>query len=187
MISFMRAQGVQLTRCDGYSDYYDTYDGGNARGRSVEGVPWDGRQLGEWHQRINPGMARGIGLAVMTDEIRSLSTYYRSARSFRTTARVVLRTYWSRLSGKDLFTNGMSLIGQLTMMLLDRGVPIWLSTGVTEILIEGGRVVGVPGPLATPARAGSAVLVLLLSPVGLEFSGSSLGPHVHLLPERVRG
>src|SRR5215207_5584882 len=45
MISFIQRTGVRLVRCEGYADYYDNRKGGNARGRSVEGVPWDGRQL----------------------------------------------------------------------------------------------------------------------------------------------
>jgi 3-oxosteroid 1-dehydrogenase len=143
MISFLQGQGVRLARCDGYSDYYDTYPGGNARGRSVEGIPWDGRQLGDWRQRINPGMARGIGLAVMTNEVRSISTFLRSPRPFLVTARVVLRTYISRMLGQDLFTNGMSLTGQLTKVLLDRGIPIWLNASVGELVVESGRVAGV--------------------------------------------
>ena len=57
--------------------------------------------------------------------------------------RVVLRTYVSRLRGQDLFTNGKSFAGQLTKILLDRGVPIWLDTAVDDLAVEDGRVVGV--------------------------------------------
>ena len=76
MLSFIRKSGVQLVRCEGYADYYDNVPGGNARGRSVEGVPWDGTQLGDWHQKINPGMARGMGLAVRTNETRTIATAF---------------------------------------------------------------------------------------------------------------
>jgi 3-oxosteroid 1-dehydrogenase len=143
MISFIQDKGVKLTRCDGYSDYYDNRNGGNAAGRSVEGVPWDGRQLGDWHAKINPGMARGLGMAVMTNEVRNLPVYTRSPRSFAVTAKVVLRTLLSRLAGQDLLTNGMSLMGQLTKIALAAGVPIWLGTAVQELVLEDGRVAGV--------------------------------------------
>jgi 3-oxosteroid 1-dehydrogenase len=171
MISFLQQLGVRLVRCEGYSDYYDSKPGGSARGRSIEGVPWDGRQLGDWRQRINPGMARAIGLAVRTNEIRSISVFHRSVRSFGVTARVVLRTYRSRLRGQDLFTNGMSLVGQLTRLLLDRGVPIWLNASVEELVTDGGRVVGVRADrngASTLVRAGRGVL---LAAGGFEHGG----------------
>jgi 3-oxosteroid 1-dehydrogenase len=143
MISFLQRRGVELVRCEGYADYYDNREGGNARGRSVEGVPWDGNQLGAWHDKVIPGMGRGLGMAVRTNEVRSLPTFSRAAASFRVAARVVSRTYAARLRGRDLFTNGMSLVGQLTKILVEAGVPIWLDTGVSELVVEGGRVVGV--------------------------------------------
>lgn len=143
MISYIRDAGVRLERCEGYADYYDNLPGGNARGRSIEGVPWDGKRLGEWRTRINPGMARGIGLVVKTNEVRDIAVAYRSVATFASTVRVVLRTYISRLLGKDLFTNGMSLMGQLTRICLDRGIPIRLGTAVEELVVEDGTVAGV--------------------------------------------
>jgi 3-oxosteroid 1-dehydrogenase len=143
LISFLQQQGLRLYLCEGYPDYYDNYPGGKASGRSVEGVPWDGRQLGQWRTRINPGLGRGVGLAVTTNEIHSLPAWARTLPAFTLTARVVLRTYLSRLRGKDLFTNGMSFAGQMTKLLLDAGVPVWLDTAVDELVVDGGRVVGV--------------------------------------------
>lgn len=143
MISFIRAQGVELVRCEGYSDYYDNIPGGNARGRSVEGIPWDAKQLGDWHGKVIPGMARNMGLAVKTNEVRSLAMYAKSLRNFTVAARVAIRTYLGRLMRKDLVTNGESLVSQLTKILVDKNVPIWLNTGVDELVVEDGVVVGV--------------------------------------------
>jgi 3-oxosteroid 1-dehydrogenase len=154
MISFLQEQGVKLLRCAGYPDYYDNYPGGSAAGRSVEGVPWDGRQLGEWRSRIIGGLGEGVGLAVTTLEIHTLNSFTHTLVSFLTTARVVLRTYVSRLRGQDLFTNGKSFAGQLTKILLDRGVPIWLDTAVDDLAVADGRVVGVHA-----VRDGAPVLI----------------------------
>ena len=143
MISFIHRKGVRLVRCEGYADYYDNRRGGNARGRAIEGVPWDGHQLGEWRTRVIPGMARGMGMVVKTNEVRSLPAFTRSPKAFAIAARVAARTYLSRLRGRDLFTNGMSLVDQLTKIIVDAGVPVWLNTGVQELIVEGGRVVGV--------------------------------------------
>ena len=168
MLAFIRRQGVALIRCDGYSDYYDNRPGGNARGRSVEGVPWDGHQLGAWYDKINPGMGRGLGMAVLTNEVRNLPVWNRSMDAFRTTTRVAARTLSSRRRGQDLFTNGMSLMGQLTKIAVDAGIPIWLDTAVEELIVEDGRVVGVRAQ-----RSGVPVVIrgargVLLSAGGFE-------------------
>ena len=39
MIDFLLRKGVRLVRCPGWSDYYPNHKGGNAAGRSVEGIP----------------------------------------------------------------------------------------------------------------------------------------------------
>src|ERR1700722_18827506 len=154
MISFLQDQGLKLYRCAGYSDYYDNYQGGSAAGRSVEGIAWDGRQLGEWRPRIIHGLGEGVGLAVTTLEIHTLNSLTHTLASFLTTARVVRGTCVSRMGGQDLFTNGKSFAGQLTKILLDRGVPIWLDSAVDDLVVEDGRVVGVHA-----VRDGAPVLI----------------------------
>jgi 3-oxosteroid 1-dehydrogenase len=143
VIKFVQDKGVQLLRCEGYSDYYDTLPGGHARGRSIEGIPWDSAQLGAWSDKVNPGMARSMNMVVLTNETRSLTVAFRSLQSLRVAARVFFRTHRARLQKKDLLTNGMSLVGQLTKAALDNGVPIWLETPVEELVVEDGRVSGV--------------------------------------------
>jgi 3-oxosteroid 1-dehydrogenase len=171
MISYVQGKGVQLVRCEGFSDYYDNRAGGNARGRSIEGVPWDGRQLGEWHDKINPGMGRALGMAVKTNEVRNLPVWTRSPASFQVTMQAVFRTYASKVRHQDLLTNGMSLIGQLTKIVIEAGIPLWLNTAVEELVVEDGRVVGVRA-----SRAGKPILVrgdrgVLLSAGGFERNG----------------
>ncbi len=175
MISFLQEQGLKLYRCAGYSDYYDNYAGGSAAGRSVEGIPWDGRQLGEWRSRIIHGLGEGVGLAVTTLEIHTLNSFTHTLASFLTTARVVLRTYVSRMRGQDLFTNGKSLAGQLTKMLLDRGVPIWLDTAVEDLAVEDGRVAGVRA-----VRDGAPVLIRGRRGVLLAAGGYERNPEMRL-------
>jgi len=168
MISFLQRKGVRFLRAEGYSDYYDNRPGGKARGRTLEGAPWDARQLGEWKDRLNPGIARHLGMPVKLNEIRHLPNWLRSGRSFRVTVRIAARTYLSRMRRKDLFTMGMSLMGQLTKVMLDSGVPIWTGTAVQELVTENGRVVGVRA-----VRDGRPVLVrgtrgVLISAGGFE-------------------
>ena len=47
MIDFLLRKGVRLVRCPGWSDYYPNHKGGNAAGRSVEGIPYDAAALGD--------------------------------------------------------------------------------------------------------------------------------------------
>ncbi len=171
MLTFIQRKGVQLVRCEGYSDYYDDRPGGNARGRSVEGVPWDGHQLGAWYDKINPGMGRGLGMAVLTNEVRHLPVWNRSVISFRTTMRVAARTVSSRRRGQDLFTNGMSLMGQLTRLVVDARIPLWLDTAVEELVVEDGRVVGVRCQRNGVSVAVRGARGVLLSAGGFERNG----------------
>ena len=84
---------MRFVHCPGYSDYYSNAKGGHDEGRAIEPVPFDGRVLGEWLDKLQPGLAKSLGLAVMTNEARSLSHYNRSLGAFAVSARVVLRTY----------------------------------------------------------------------------------------------
>ena len=120
MTTFLQRLGVRLVTCPGYSDYYSNLKGGHDVGRGIEPVPWDGRALGPWLPKLQPGLAQSLGLAVMTNEARSLSNYNRSLRSFAISARVALRTAAAKVRRQALLTNGASLIGQL---LADRRRP----------------------------------------------------------------
>ena len=96
MVSFLQDRGVRFVYCPGYSDYYSSAKGGHDNGRGIEPVPFDGHVLGEWLPKLQPGLAKSLGLAVMTNEARSLSHYNRSLRAFAVSARVVMRTYAAR-------------------------------------------------------------------------------------------
>jgi 3-oxosteroid 1-dehydrogenase len=154
MVSFLQSCGVRFVYCRGYSDYYSSAKGGHDLGRGIEPVPFDGHVLGEWLAKMQPGLAKSLGLAVMTNEARSLSNYNRSVGAFTTSARVVVRTYLARVRGQELLTNGASLIGQMLQIALARGIPLWTDAPVEELIVEEGRVVGV-----RTMRNGSPVLI----------------------------
>jgi 3-oxosteroid 1-dehydrogenase len=143
MVAFLQACGVKFVHCAGYSDYYSNLEGGHDVGRAIEPVPWDGRALGAWLPKLQPGLAQSLGLAVMTNEARSLSHFNRSVGAFTTSARVVIRTYAAKARRQALLTNGTSLIGQMLAIALDRGVSIWTDSPLDDLIVEDGRVVGV--------------------------------------------
>ncbi len=143
MITFLQRLGVRFVFCRGYSDYYSSAKGGHDIGRGIEPIPFDGQRLGAWLDKLQPGLAQSLGLAVMTNEARSLSHYNRSAGAFAVSARVVLRTYWARLRGQKLLTNGASLIAQMLSIARSREISIWTEAPLEDLIVEDGRVVGV--------------------------------------------
>jgi 3-oxosteroid 1-dehydrogenase len=154
MVGFLQHLGVRFVYCRGYSDYYSNAKGGHDLGRGIEPIPFDGRALGQWRQRLQAGLAQSLGLAVMTNEARALSHYNRSVRSFAVSARVVIRTYAARLRKQALLTNGASLIGQMLQIVIERGVEVWTEAPLEELIVEDGRVVGV-----RTTRAGTALSI----------------------------
>ena len=173
MVAFLQQLGVRFVYCRGYSDYYSNAKGGHDLGRGIEPVPWDGRALGDWLEKLQPGLAKSLGLAVMTNEARALSNYNRSIGAFAASARVVLRTYSAKSRGQALLTNGASLIGQMLKIAFDRGVPVWTEAPVEELIVEGGRVMGV-----RTTREGSPVSVRARQGVILASGGFAHNPEM---------
>ncbi len=173
MVSFLQRRGVRFVHCPGYSDYYSSAKGGHDVGRGIEPVPFDGRVLGEWLEKLQPGLAKSIGLSVMTNEARSLSHYNRSIRAFTVSARVVLRTYAARVRRQALLTNGASLIAQMLHIAITVGVPVWTGAPLEDLIVENGRVVGV-----RTVRAGAPVLVRSRQGVLLASGGFAHNPEM---------
>ncbi|MDT7731722.1 MAG: 3-oxosteroid 1-dehydrogenase [Mycobacterium sp.] len=145
MIDFLVGKGVRLVRCPGYTDYYPNHKGGNAAGRSVEGIPYDAAALGDWSdklQRMDKNWNRGF--VVKTNELRSVGYFNRSPRAFAVAMRVFARTWAARLRRRDMLTNGASIIGQMLKSLIESHgePPIWTNTAMDDLIVEDGRVVG---------------------------------------------
>jgi 3-oxosteroid 1-dehydrogenase len=144
MIEFLQRLGVRLIRCPGWSDYYPNSKGGNAAGRSVEGVPFDAAALGDWSARVQPSMAKNYGFVLTTNELRSVQYFNRSPRAFAVATRVFLRTRTARILRRELLTNGASFIGQMLKALIagTGEPPVWTGAAMDDLIVEDGRVVG---------------------------------------------
>jgi 3-oxosteroid 1-dehydrogenase len=173
MVSFLQDRGVRFVYCPGYSDYYSSAKGGHDTGRGIEPVPFDGRVLGEWLGKLQPGLAQSLGLAVMTNEARSLSHYNRSIGAFAVSARVALRTYAARLRRQALLTNGGSLIAQMLNIAIARGIRVWTEAPLERLIVEDSRVVGVE-----TVRAGAPVLIRARQGVLLAAGGFAHNPEM---------
>ncbi len=170
MITFLQRKGVQLVRCPGYSDYYPNHKGGNAAGRSVEGIPYDAATLGDWSDKVQPSMAKNYGFVIKTNELRAVQYFNRSPRAFAVAMRVFLRTKAARLRRREILTNGASLIGQMLKALIDvrSEPPIWTDAAMADLIVEDGRVLG-----ARIARNGSSMNIQARKGVLLAAGGFS--------------
>ena len=127
-----------------YSDYYPEAPGGRATGRSVEPRPLNGKIIGEELRRMHPPYAKApAGMVVTQANYRWMSLAMRTFKGPLTTLRIVLGRMLNLLLRRPMYAMGQALTIGLRKGLLDAGVPIWYESELTELLLEGDRVVGV--------------------------------------------
>ncbi len=144
----------------GYADYYPEAPGGLACGRSIEPVPLDGTVLDGELARLNPPyLPVPDGVAVTQADYRWLSLGPRHPRAVVASAKVAGRLARSRLLRHRMLSLGQALAAGLRAGLLSSGVPVWLDTPLTGLVMTDGRVTGVRvvrdgKPAAIRARRG---------------------------------
>ena len=149
---------LRLAWVPGYADYYPEAPGGQARGRSVEPVPFDSRKLGaELGHLARPYLPSPV--AITQAEYRWLSLGPRHPRAMLAGARVAVRAARSRVRGHRVLSLGQALAAGLRAGLLAGGVPVWLDTPMTGLEVRDGRVTGVSAtrdgePVTIRARRG---------------------------------
>jgi 3-oxosteroid 1-dehydrogenase len=127
-----------------YSDYYPEAPGGKASGRSVEPALLDARAVGPGLAELRPPyLPAPAGITVTQANYRWMSLGTSHPRALTTTARVTARMIVSKLRKRQLLSMGQALAAGLRAGLTTTGVPIWLSTPMTGLEIEDGRVTGV--------------------------------------------
>jgi 3-oxosteroid 1-dehydrogenase len=145
LVLFLERLGIGFLRCDGYSDYYDEVPGGSPIGRAIEASVWDGKQLGPWLPKLQPGLAEteNTAFVALTGEIRYLSAGLHSLASLQAVMRIAARTTKGRMLRQKLLTNGASLIGQLLHVAVSQEIPIWTRSGLVDLIREDGQIAGV--------------------------------------------
>ena len=149
---------VQFAWVPGYADYYPEAPGGLSAGRSIEPVPLDGRRVlgAELGRLARPYLPSPV--AITQAEYRWLSLG-RHPRGVRAAVRVAGRTARARLRGQRVLSMGQALAAGLRAGLVASGVPVWLDTPLTGLVVDGGQVAGVRAvrdgePLQIRARRG---------------------------------
>jgi 3-oxosteroid 1-dehydrogenase len=131
-----------------YPDYNTDVDGARPGGRSLEPDAFDGSKLGDDFRTLHqpyPGTkilgkflmqipeARELLMPGIKPKLGLAKGFARYAGRYRTRKRF----------GRDPYlTMGQALTSRLRLSLQERNVPLWLSTPVTSLIVDGDRVVG---------------------------------------------
>jgi 3-oxosteroid 1-dehydrogenase len=155
MLDFLENEGVHFKRCPGMADYFSGMRGirgGSKEGRSIEPLKFNRKKLGkEWFKNVRPGFSPDLN--IYTGEAADLSAM-RTGAGIRTLFRVIGRTIAGHLSGQKVVTNGEALMSAVLYALLKHKVPVWLNSSVTELILDGDKVIG-----AVIAKEGKLVRV----------------------------
>ena len=143
MIDLLVGKGVRLVRCPGWSDYYPNHKGGNAAGRSVEGIPYDARARGLERQgpavdgqelRIRGQDQRAALGAVLQSLAESVRHGHTSVPAHQGGPPPTPRHPHQRCVAHRSDPEGL---------IDSRGEPpIWTNTAMDDLIVEDGRVVG---------------------------------------------
>ncbi|MFI6966297.1 FAD-binding protein [Streptomyces sp. NPDC050255] len=140
----------------GYADYHPEYDGGRPRGRSVEALPFDTRNLGEDEKHQRPNSLKGpLGLWITAKDYRDLAMVKRTWRGRWASVIAAWRVSSNMVRRRHMATGGRALVARMRMALKEAGVPVWLRSPMTELVTDAqGTVTGV-----VVTRDGKAVRV----------------------------
>jgi len=141
MLDFLHGEGVAMERGSRFwPDYYDELPGACKTSRTVQALPFDKRQLGEWEPRLRQGF---LEMPVRLDDAQKIPFARNSWAIKRTVLKVGLKLVWGKLTGKHWVTAGAALQGRMLQKVLATRADLWTESPVTELLVEDGRVVGV--------------------------------------------
>ena len=140
-----RSPHMKLYWVKGYSDYHPEYEGGRPLGRTIECMPFDTRALKEDEQFQRPNSMKGpLGLWVTSKDYHDLAMVKRTWKGRKASLVAAWRVASNVIRRRHMATGGRALVARMRMVLKDAGVPLWLKTSMTELIVDGtGAVVGV--------------------------------------------
>jgi len=146
MMEFLeqRSRWFEFVWKPGYADYYPELPGGSELGSTINVPAIDLRKLGDEEQNLLQPLAlapKGIWFAP-----KDLRLFYQVRQNWRGKA-VLLKLIWrmfrARVFGDRMAAIGQSLAARLRLAMREHGVPLWLSSPMTELITEvDGTVVG---------------------------------------------
>ena len=144
---FARNTCVQFDMPPVFPDYHAEAPGGLQGGRSMVTRPFDARELGTHVQKLAPPVPELTVFGMMLGSGKELWHFLRAFKSMESFLFVARRFGQHLLDvlrhGRGMtLTNGNALAGRLAKAGIDLDIPVWLSSPVKRLLVEGGSVVG---------------------------------------------
>ena len=160
-----RSKWMKFAWTKGYADYHPEVEGGRPAGRSIEPKPFDTRKLREDEAFQRPNSMKGpLGLWITSKDYHDLAMVKRTWQGRRASLVAAWRVSSNVIRRRHMATGGRALVARMRMALKDAGIPLWLQTPMTELLVDGDRVVGVVATReGTPVRIHARRGVLLAS------------------------
>ena len=148
-IDFFTSQTcVQFDMPPVFPDYHAEAPGGLPGGRSMVTRPFDARELGQRVKELAPPVPELTVFGMMLGSGKELWHFLRAFKSFESFFYVAKRFAGHMMDvvihGRGMtLTNGNALAGRLAKAAMDLHIPVWLSSPVKKLIVEGDRVAGV--------------------------------------------
>lgn len=141
MVAYLEAKGMPFVRYGGWSDYHDDLPGGLGEGRSLGVEIFDINELGPvWSKRLR---TTDFGVPAKRSESRHLTLLKRTWAAKLAFMKIGLRVIRNKLFNIRQVGSGAAIQGRMLKMALDHNIDIRINAGVTELVEENGRIVGV--------------------------------------------
>ena len=141
MIDFLVDEGIELERgSEFWPDYYDDAPGGCSTSRTVVAKPFNTKELGDWEAKLRPGF---MPLKVKLDDGMKFAYVGKSCAITWSFLKTGIGIVLGKLLGQHWVAAGAALQGRMLHAALKAGVEVRIDTPVKELIVEGGKVVGV--------------------------------------------
>ncbi len=149
MVSYMAKRfKVRFKSISIYPDYFPDKPGGKPGYRTMEPVDFDAAKLGAEFERQRPPYPGTLMMGRMAmNQVEAHAMLCRTAGWIPLFIRLAVRYWtdfaWRRRTWRDRRqVLGQGLVAALRYAMLKEDLPLWLNTGLDELITEGDRVVG---------------------------------------------
>jgi succinate dehydrogenase/fumarate reductase flavoprotein subunit len=130
-----------------FPDYHAEAPGGVQGGRSMVTRPFDGRELGDSIKTLGAPLPELTIFGIMLGSGKDIVHFMRATKSLASAVYVARRLSRHLMDvlrhGRGMtLTNGNALAGRLAKSALDLKIPMWLSSPVRELIMDGNVVRG---------------------------------------------
>jgi 3-oxosteroid 1-dehydrogenase len=121
----------------GYADYYPELPGGSELGSTINVPAIDLRKLGdEEHNLLQPLALAPQGIWFAPKDLRLFYQVRQNWRGKAVLVKLIWRMFRARVFGDRMAAIGQSLAARLRLALTQQGVPLWLSSPMTELITD---------------------------------------------------